>query len=133
MTSASDISAGQDPEHVEEQLKKVCERLRVTEVNIGMFSRMVRTDVATNDVRNFVLKQSNMKKASDKFDLKLCKSIMKRKLNDACALASRLRNSKNKLKAILSDKFKYSNSTSKYSNSTTSNIPTQLVQIFQLN
>ena len=95
MTSASYNEAGQDPKQVEEQLMKVCERLRVTEVNIGMFSRMIKTDVATNDVRNFVLKQSNMKKASDKFDMRLCKSIMKRKLNDACALASSLRNSKN--------------------------------------
>ena len=110
MTSASIVPAGQDPKLVEEQLKKVCERLRITEVNIGMFSQMVKNEVATNDVRNFVAKQSNMKKASEKFDMKLCNSVMKRKLNDACALASRLRSSKNRLRVILSDKFKYSNS-----------------------
>ena len=62
--------AGRDPKLVEKQLRKVCRRLKETEVNIGMFCQMIRDGVATNDVRNFVQKQSNMKKASSKYDLK---------------------------------------------------------------
>ena len=96
-----------NPKLVEEQLRKVCRRLNETEVNIELFRRMLNNGVATNDVRNFVSKQSEMKKATNKYDLKLSKGAMKGKLSDACALALRLRQSKRRLKNSLIDEFNY--------------------------
>ena len=59
---------------MEEQLKGVCRKLNETEAIVEMFSQMVSNGVATNDVRNFVVKQSNMKKSDNKYDLKLSKA-----------------------------------------------------------
>ena len=39
-----------DPSVVERRLNKVCKKLNVTEVNIGLFHRMLRSGVVTNDV-----------------------------------------------------------------------------------
>ena len=69
MTVSSTGCTGRDPKYVEEQLSRVCKRLTETETNIEMFSRMVRTGVATNDVRSFVVKQSEMKRAGQKYDM----------------------------------------------------------------
>ena len=88
---------------VKEQLLRVCKRLNDTEANIEMFSQMVRCGVATNDIRNFVMRQSEMKKTSKKYDVKLSKSAMRRKLNDACPQVSRLRRTKNKLRSLLTE------------------------------
>ena len=110
MTSTNATCIGRDPKQVEEQLVRVCRKLTETEVNIEMFGRMVRSGVATNDVHNFVVKQSDMKRVSQKYDLKLSKSAMKRKLSDACALASKLRQSKNRLRSSLIEEFNYSSS-----------------------
>ena len=95
---------------MEEQLKGTCKRLNETEAVVEMFSQMIRNGVATNDVRNFVAKQSDMKKANNKYDLKLSKTAMRRKLNDACAQASRLRRTKKEIESILTDQHKYSKS-----------------------
>ena len=95
---------------MEEQLKGTCKRLNETEAVVEMFSQMIRNGVATNNVRNFVAKQSDMKKANNKYDLKLSKTAMRRKLNDACAQASRLRRTKKEIESILTDQHKYSKS-----------------------
>ena len=95
---------------MEEQLKGVCRKLNETEAIVEMFSQMVSNGVATNDVRNFVVKQSNMKKSDNKYDLKLSKAAMRRKLNDACAQASRLRRKKRELESLLATQHEYSKS-----------------------
>ena len=44
-----------DPFTVERRLNKVCKKLNITEVNIGLFHRMLRNGVVvTNDVRSFI-------------------------------------------------------------------------------
>ena len=95
---------------VEEQLKGVCRKLNEIEANVEMFSQMVSNGVATNDVRNFVVKQSNMKKSDNKYDLKLSKTAMRRKLNDACAQGSKLRRTKRELESLLITQHGYSKS-----------------------
>ena len=75
-----------------------------------MLNKMVKAGVAINDVCNFVGKQSKMKKVNQKFNMGLNKLTMKLKRNDAFASAHRLRQEKRRLKNILVDKFKYSNS-----------------------
>ena len=57
MTSTGSFTVGKDPVIVERRLKMVCHKLNVTEVNIGLFNRMIKRKVATNDVRNFSEKQ----------------------------------------------------------------------------
>ena len=52
---------------------------------------MVKGGIATNDVFNFVHKQSVLRKSTNKIDHKLLRTTMRQKLNDACAHASRLR------------------------------------------
>ena len=95
---------------VEKQLKEICMKLNETEANVEMFCNMVRNGIATNDVRNFVSKQSDMKRANNKYDLKLSRSVMRRKLDDACAQASRLRRTKNEIESLLTGKHGYSKS-----------------------
>ena len=110
MTKPGVSYASTDPKKVEEQLRGIYRKLNETETIIDMFSQMDRCGAATNDVRNFVVKQSKMKKTSSNYDLKLSKSVMRRKLNDAWAQASRLRKTKNELKSLLTQHFKYSSS-----------------------
>ena len=68
---------------------------------------MVRENVATNDVRNFVKRQSKMKVTSRGINLKVAKSAMKCKLNDLCATADRLRRKKREIKEVLRKDFGY--------------------------
>ena len=56
-------------EEVEELLERTCRRLNETEVNIGLFGRMVRNGVATNDVRSFVSNQAELKRADNEIGL----------------------------------------------------------------
>ena len=97
----------ESPEMVEEQLSVVCHKLKETEVKIDMISRMVRNNVATNDVRNFVRKQSKMKRSSSNMNLKLSRIAMKSKLSDLCATANRLRRRKRELREKLRKVFFY--------------------------
>ena len=55
-----------DPFMVERRLNKVCRKLNVTEVNIGLFHRMLRSGVVTNDVRSFIGNQQKLKKSLSK-------------------------------------------------------------------
>ena len=73
------------------------ERLTEVESNTEMFTKMVARCVATNDVRNFIKKQARAKKAENQTDRRMVKILMKAKLKDACALASKLRSEKKHL------------------------------------
>ena len=98
------------PDDVEEQYVKTCIKLTEAEVNAAMFTKMVRSGVATNNVRNFVAKQCKMKKTNQKMSRSLLKSAMKSKLSDACANANRLRQDKRRLMNILIHRFNFSRS-----------------------
>ena len=95
---------------VEKQLRHVSRRLAETEVNIGLFNRMARSGVPTNDVRHFVLNQTRMKQSSNIVQFDMVRRIMKDKLSDACSIANVLRQKKKRLKRLLCTKFKYSKS-----------------------
>ena len=61
---------------VEKQLKETTLKLTETQATINLFSRMVKGGLATNDVYNFVMKQSALRKASKKIDTKLIRTTM---------------------------------------------------------
>ena len=100
----------QSPEGVEKQLRHVSRKLAETEVNIGLFNKMAKECVPTNDVRHFILNQTGMKQSSSIVQYKTVRRIMREKLNDACSTANRLRRKKKSLKRLLSTKFNYSKS-----------------------
>ena len=93
---------------VEELLEKTCKKLSETEVNIRLFKKMVHNGVATNDVRNFVSKQAELKRTNHRLNESLTKNAMKEKFIDACALARKLRHEKIALKDLLKSEFNYS-------------------------
>ena len=100
----------QSPEEVEKQLRHVSKKLAETEVNIGLFNKMAKECVPTNDVRHFILNQTNMKQSSGTVQYSMVRRIMREKLNDACSTANRLRRKKKRLKRLLCTKFNYSKS-----------------------
>ena len=75
------LSEGSD-KPVEKHLQDVCLKLTEVESTVKLFARMVKTGIATNDGRNFAIKQSKMKRMSDKLDLKVLRLSMKSKLRD---------------------------------------------------
>ena len=104
------VNGSQSPEEVEKQLRHVSKRLAETEVNIGLFNKMAKGGVPTNDVRHFVLNQTNMKQSCTRIQYGMVKRIMREKLNDACSSANKLRQKKKKLKRLLSTRHDYSRS-----------------------
>lgn len=50
LTSARSDEMCKDPIPVERRLNRICKKLNVTEVNIGMFHQMLKGGVLTNDV-----------------------------------------------------------------------------------
>ena len=44
------------------QLKDIYKKLRMAEANVEILAKMTRNTVATNDIRNFVWKQSCMRR-----------------------------------------------------------------------
>ena len=96
-----------DPKMVEEWLEQTCKKLSETEINIGLFSKMIRNGVATNDVRNFVQKQARLKCTNQKMCLAMSRKAMKNKVVDACSLAHKLRKQKIELCNLLKSRFKY--------------------------
>ena len=52
-----------------------------------MFQRMIKSGVATNEVRNFAHKQQNQNRQASKTALVLSKVAMKQKLKDAFSTA----------------------------------------------
>ena len=100
----------QSQRKVEKQLRRVSRKLAETEVNIGLFNRMAKCGVPTNDVRHFVLNQTRMKQSSNSVQFDIVRKVMKNKLNDACSIANKLRQNKKRLKRLLCTKFNYSKS-----------------------
>ena len=90
---------------VECQLEMTFNRIAVTEANIELFGTMLRLGLATNDVKNFIHKQSNQKRVLSKPDFKVQKSAMKSKFSDACAYLKRLKRQRDTLKARIVKKF----------------------------
>ena len=83
------------------ELRNAYKKLAIAEANIDMLAKMVRNMIGTNDVRNFICKQVSMRRVNATLDKKAIKKLMRRKLDDACAHASRLRSNKQKLKKRL--------------------------------
>ena len=84
-------SAQSEGSNVVERLRATMKRLAETESNKRLFQRMIERRVATNDVRNFVKKQADIKKAEHSMNLRMVKTSMRAKLLDTCALAKKLR------------------------------------------
>ena len=84
------------------------QRLADTEANIYLFSKLNTLGLATNDVKNFVDKQTIHKKAIKVQDVKLKKCAMRSKLMDACAFAKKLRQVKNSQKDPVIKKYQHS-------------------------
>ena len=87
-----------DNKSVEKRLKEITFKLTETESNIKLFLKMIRTGVATNDVRSFLQKQKGMKRSTKRMDKKTLKSSMKSKLQDALVYARVLRQDANRLR-----------------------------------
>ena len=103
----SDPNGVNDSKKVEERLALTCKKLCETEINIRLFSKMVRHGVATNDVRSFVANQAMLKSTNHRMNMDLSRKAMKSKFIDACNLARRLRKEKIELCNLLREKFKY--------------------------
>ena len=101
-----------DPIPVERRLRKVCKKLNVTEVNIGLFHRMIKNGVMTNDVRSFAENQQ-LKSSGSTTSKAVARAAMKRKLTDACSTAGKLRREKKFLRMTLMTECMYSKSKTK--------------------
>ena len=109
-TSAPLMKRCKDPIPVERRLNKVCKKLNITEVNIGLFHKMIKNGVVTNDVRSFIQNQRKLKKSAGKTNFALGKAAMRSKLNDACSTAGKLRREKRSLKMSLASDCHYTKS-----------------------
>ena len=83
--------AGQNNKTVECQLRETYSKIAATEANIFLFKTLKSMDIATNDIASFVKKQTNLKKASSRPDIKVLRAAMRSKLSDALSFAKRLR------------------------------------------
>ena len=81
-------------EKVEGQLWVTLRLLAATEGNIHLFNSLKNKNLATNDVSNFIKKQTIHRKVDKREDFKLKKAAMHSKLVDALSFASRLRQRK---------------------------------------
>ena len=108
-SSYNDVQPAQNSKTVECQLERTYELLAVTEANVVMFNALIKLNLATNDVKNFVSKQIIHKRVEKKPDLKVQKYAMKSKLLDAISFSKRLRRKRDVLKSRLSKKLGSSN------------------------
>ena len=115
MTSAhDDVVMRQDPLPVERRLQKVCKKLSVNKINIGMFHQMVINGVATNDVRKFAHNQQNLNRHRTSTAAIITKTAMRQKLKDAYSTANKLKYEKKMLeKKLSSPEIGYSRSKTK--------------------
>ena len=81
------------------------EKLAATEANVYLFSTLKLMNLATNDVMNFVKKQSEIKRIKSDPDARVLKAAMKSKMNDAVEHAKRLRRLRDSLKRKVQLKF----------------------------
>ena len=93
---------------VEGKLWETLRSLAVTEGNIRLFHTLKNWGLATNDVTNFVSKQTLHMKAYKNADCKTKKAAMTNKLRDACMYAKKLRQEKNVIKNRVFKKYQYS-------------------------
>ena len=93
-------------ETVEGKLWKTFSALAATEGNIYLFDALIKRGLATNDVANFVSKQSLHKRKNSCVDDKVSKLAMKSKLVDALAFAKKLRQDKNVAKKAVLKKYR---------------------------
>ena len=105
--SLNDVPAShaQNNKSVECQLERTYGLLAETEANIEMFNVLMKLGLATNDVFNFVNKQTIHKRIEKQPDLKVQKLAMRSKLSDALAYSSRLRRLRDIQKARVSKKY----------------------------
>ena len=82
------VQAGpaQNEKTVECRLKRTYELLAVTEANIEMFDALIKLNLATNEVMNFVNNQTIHKRVDKKPDLRVQKHAMKSKISDSIAI-----------------------------------------------
>ena len=95
----------QNSKTVECQLRMTYARLAETEANLFLFSKLQALGMATNDVANFVKKQTIHRKANHTPDLKVQKAAMRSKMTDALAYAKRLRQQRDTLKKRIQRKY----------------------------
>ena len=95
----------QNPKTVECKLKETYKRLAETEANIYVFKTLLSLNLATNDITNFVKKQTIHKRVIVRPDLRVQKTAMKSKIADAIAFAGRLRKLRDSLKKKVSRKY----------------------------
>ena len=93
-------------ETVEGRLWSTLKTLAATEGKIYLFHTLKSKGLATNDVRNFSIKQTIHKKVNKGIDSKVRRTAMQSKLADALAYASRLRQQKSSLKKQIQKKHK---------------------------
>ena len=110
MTSTHSDEECRGPITVERRLSKVCKKLSVTEININMFHRMIKNNVATNDVRSFANNQQYLNRHREKTAALLSKAAMRQKLKDACSTACRLKSEKKQLEKALTNNHGYTKS-----------------------
>ena len=91
---------------VEKLLKDTMMKLTEANAVTRMFRLMIRSKVATNDVRNFLQNQMKMRRISKGIDYKLLKNSMRSKLNDSCAYVKRLKQERSRLKTQLFKMYK---------------------------
>ena len=98
---------------VEGQLWNAYKALAEQEGNVYLLSNLKKMGLATNDVWNFVEKQSLHKRVNCSMDTKVMASAMRSKLVDACAFVKRLRQLKNTLRNRVTRKYHHSKSKGK--------------------
>ena len=91
---------------VEEQLGQVVLKLAEERSRTSMFNTMVSKSIPTNEVRGFVTKQMNMKRAKHGLDKGMIRTIMRSKLKDSCANLNRLGQQRDNLKTKLMRKYR---------------------------
>ena len=106
--NSNDGQHAQNSKTVECQLGRTYEQLADTEANIELFNALINLDLATYDVKKFIVNQSNHKRVDVVPDLKVQRQAMrsKSKLHDAIAFSSKLRRKRDVLKSRISKKYK---------------------------
>ena len=90
---------------VEGRLKETLRNLAATEAKLHLFSILKRLGLGTNDIANFVTKQTIHKKVIKNVDGRVQRSAMQSKIMDAAAYAKRLRQDKNTLRQRIYKKY----------------------------
>ena len=101
------VPKSQEPKtkSVEGKLWETLRELADTEGKIKLFNTLKLWGIATNDVRNFLKKQTIHRKINRAVDNKVRLAAMNSKLKDAYALAKRLRQAKSVYKKRVSRKY----------------------------